>query len=61
MYGTINGARSLGIDNITGSLETGKNFDAVIADPAISTEPELVLDGKYIILYSVQNCPLLND
>jgi len=44
LYGTINGARSLGIDNITGSLETGKNFDAVIADPAISTEPELVLD-----------------
>ena len=44
LYGTINGAKSLGIDHITGSLEVGKSFDAVIADIGHATEPEFV-DG----------------
>jgi len=39
IYGTLNGAKALKIDDKTGSLEVGKEFDAVIADVSASLEP----------------------
>jgi len=38
IYGTLNGAKALKIDDKTGSLEVGKEFDAVIADVSASLE-----------------------
>ena len=38
IYGTLNGAKALKIDDKTGSLEIGKEFDAVIADVSASLE-----------------------
>ena len=43
-WATLGGARALGIDHIVGSLEIGKNFDAIVADlssiPAVYIEDE---------------------
>lgn len=44
LYGTLNGAISLGIDDQTGSLEVGKFFDAVIADLTFATAAEFLDD-----------------
>lgn len=44
LYATLNGAKSLGIDHITGSLEVGKSFDAIIVDVAKATESVFVED-----------------
>jgi guanine deaminase len=38
IYATLNGAKALKIDDKTGSLEVGKEFDAVIADVSASLE-----------------------
>jgi cytosine/adenosine deaminase-related metal-dependent hydrolase len=42
--GTLGGARVLGIDDITGSLEAGKEADAIVIDPSFVAPIEGVTD-----------------
>lgn len=44
---TINAARAMGIDDVTGSLEAGKSADFVVLDrDAIGGEPDRIIDAR---------------